>query len=134
MLLRATIFSLAAAAAEAAAASAPAVAQAVAQAASGQAISHVAVFRFDRTHLDAAIQAFHALAVASRRDAGNLAYDIYRGTDDPQEFYVVERWASQGALDAHERGEAFLKYGVGVLSRHATLHIAVTASGFDVSG
>jgi quinol monooxygenase YgiN len=126
MSLRTTFLSLLAAVA----ASVPA----AAQNASTQAISHVAIFRFDRADIDTAMRAFQALATASRRDAGNLTYDIYRGTDDPQEFYVVERWASQSALDAHQRGEAFLKYGVGVLTRHATLHVAVTASAFDVSG
>jgi quinol monooxygenase YgiN len=62
-----------------------------------------------------------------------LAYDIYRGIDDDLEFYIVERWASREALVAHERSEAFIKFGQGVLVRYASLHDAVTARAFDVA-
>jgi quinol monooxygenase YgiN len=126
MSLRAILLSLV----TAATASAPAVAQNTNVAP----IFHVAIFRFDRAHLDTAMQAFHALAAATRREPGNVGYDIYRGIDDPQAFYVVERWASRNALADHERTEAFLKYGIGVLTRFGTLHDTVTGQAFDVSG
>jgi quinol monooxygenase YgiN len=59
--------------------------------------------------------AFHALASASRRESGNLGYDIYRGIDDNQEFYIVEHWASPAALAAHERSEVFIHFGQSML-------------------
>jgi quinol monooxygenase YgiN len=111
--------------------SAPASSQS--NAAGGNEIFHVAVFRFTKEHADEAIAAFRALASASRQESGNLAYDIYRGIDDDQEFYVVEHWASPAALAAHARTEAFVKFGQGVLVRNATLHDTVTASAFDIS-
>ena len=100
--------------------------------ASGNEIFHVAIFRFAKEHGNDAIAAFHALASASRRESGNLGYDIYRGIEDDQEFYVVEHWASPAALAAHERTEAFIQFGQGVLVRYATLHDTVTAGAFDV--
>jgi quinol monooxygenase YgiN len=103
-------------------------------AAGGNDIFHVAIFRFAKEHVDEAMAAFQALASASRKDAGNLAYDIYRGIDDDQEFYVVEHWASPAALAAHERTEAFIHFGQKVLVRNATLHDTVTARAFDTSG
>ena len=75
--------------------------------------------------------AFRALVSASRKDPGNLSYDVYRGIDDDQEFYVVEHWASPEALAAHERTEAFINFGQGVLTKHATLHDTVTARPFQ---
>jgi quinol monooxygenase YgiN len=96
-------------------------------------ISHVAIFRFTMEHVEEAIAAFRVLASASRQESGNLAYDIYRGIDDDQEFYVVEHWASPAALAAHARTDAFVKLGQGVLMRYATLHDTVTASAFDIS-
>jgi quinol monooxygenase YgiN len=99
--------------------------------AGGNEIFHVAIFRFTKEHVNDAIAAFHALASASRRDPGNLGYDIYRGIDDNQEFYVVEHWASPAALAGHERSEAFIHFG-GLLVRYATLHDTVTARAFDV--
>ena len=101
-------------------------------AASGDEIFHVAIFRFAKEHVDDAIAAFRALASATRQEPGNLRYDIYRGTDDDLEFYIAEHWASQAALAAHERTEAFIHFGQGVLMKHATLHEAVTARAFDV--
>ena len=99
----------------------------------GNRIFHVAIFRFTKEHMNDVTAAFRALAAASRQDAGNLSYDIYRGIDDDQEFYVVEHWASPAALAAHERTEAFIHLGQGLLSKYATLHDTVTARPFDVA-
>lgn len=95
-------------------------------------IFHVAIFRFPKERLNEAIAAFRELASTSRRDPGNLGYNIYCGTDDDQAFYVVEHWASPASLAAHERTEAFIHFGQGVLVRYATLHDAVTARAFDI--
>ena len=93
-------------------------------------IYHVAIFRFAKENIDDAVAAFRALASASRQESGNLSYDIYRGIDDDLEFYVVEHWASPAALATHERTEAFIHFGQGVLASHATLHDAVTGRPF----
>jgi len=102
-------------------------------AADGNDVFHVAIFRFGKEHVDDAMAAFRALATASRRGAGNLSYNIYRGIDDEQEFYVVEHWVSAAALAKHERTEAFIRFGRELLMRHATLHEAVTGRPFDVN-
>jgi quinol monooxygenase YgiN len=98
----------------------------------GDEIFHVAIFRFAKEHLNDAMAAFRELASATRRESGNLQYDIYRGINDDQEFYVVEHWASPAALAAHERTEAFIHFGQGVLVKYATLHDTVTARPFAV--
>jgi quinol monooxygenase YgiN len=95
-------------------------------------IFHVAIFRFAKEHVNDAMAAFRTLASASRRESGNLGYDIYRGIEDNQEFYIVEHWTSPAALAAHERSEAFIHFGQGMLGRYATLHDTVTARAFDV--
>jgi quinol monooxygenase YgiN len=96
----------------------------------GDDIFHVAIFRFAKENMDDVVAAFRALVSASRKDAGNLSYDVYRGIDDDHEFYVVEHWASPEALAEHERTEAFIHFGQGVLASHATLHDAVTGRPF----
>lgn len=101
-------------------------------AAGGNDIFHVASFRFGKEHVDDAMAAFRALATAARRESGNLSYNIYRGIDDEQEFYVVEHWVSSAALAAHERTEAFTRFGRELVS-HATLHDTVTGRPFDVN-
>src|SRR5271168_1610789 len=99
-------------------------------AAGGNDIFHVAIFRFAKESINDAMVAFRALAAASRQESGNLSYDIYRGIDDDQEFYVVEHWASPAALAGHERTEAFIHFGLQVLVPRATLHDTVTGRPF----
>ena len=102
-----------------------------ARAADGDDIFHVAIFRFGKEHIADALQAFRALASATRQEPGNLAYKLYRGTDDDLEFYILEQWASREALVAHEQTEAFIHFGQGVLVKYATLHDTVTARPFE---
>jgi quinol monooxygenase YgiN len=61
-------------------------------------IFHVAIFRFAKQNVEDAIAALRALRTATRQESGNLSYDLYRGIDDDQEFYIVEHWASRQAL------------------------------------
>lgn len=109
---------------------AAAVASSQAGAAGANDIFHVAIFRFAKENINEAMTAFRALVSASRQDPGNLSYDVYRGIDDDQEFYVAEHWASPAALAAHERTDAFIHFGQGVLTKLATLHDTVTARPF----
>lgn len=36
-----------------------------------------------------------------RNESGNLGYDYYLSLEDPRTVLLVDRWASQAALDAH---------------------------------
>jgi quinol monooxygenase YgiN len=98
-----------------------------------EAVHHVALFHFSKQHVDEAATAFREMASASRRERGNLRYDVYRGVDDPQSFYIVEDWASPAALEAHENSDAFARFGQGVLTKYATLHDTLTGDAFDVA-
>jgi quinol monooxygenase YgiN len=115
---------------------AAAAASSQAAAVGGADIFHVAIFCFAEEHINDAMASFRALASASRRESGNLSYDVYRGIDDDQEFYVVEHWASPAAPAEHERGEAFINFGQDVLVRHATAlsHLASKGSPTVLSG
>jgi len=121
-MIRRSFLTLAAAAAASSQASA---------AAGGDDIFHVAIFRIAKENINDAMAAFRALASAARQEPGNLSYNVYRGIDDNLEFYVVEHWALPAALATHERTEAFIHYGQGVLATHATLHDAVTGRPFE---
>ncbi len=47
------------------------------------------------------------LAVASRAEPGCERFEVYQSQTDRQHFMLVERWASQAALDAHRLADAF---------------------------
>lgn len=47
-------------------------------------------------------EAIFAKAIpASRKEQGNLAYDLNRDTQDPSRYLVYERWKDLAALEAH---------------------------------
>lgn len=41
------------------------------------------------------------LIPASRAEPGVLRYEVFRATDDPRTFFLVEAYESTEALDAH---------------------------------
>lgn len=43
-------------------------------------------------------------------EPGNLAFAVHRSTDDPNEFWLYETWEDEAAVEAHESGEAFVRY------------------------
>lgn len=47
------------------------------------------------------------LAPASRDEPGNIAYVVHRGLDDPNVFFLYERYADRGAYEAHLASEHF---------------------------
>jgi autoinducer 2-degrading protein len=50
------------------------------------------------------------LADASRKDDGNLRFDVVQFSVRPNHFTVVEQWRDQKALDAHVAGEHTRQY------------------------
>src|SRR5439155_589163 len=48
-----------------------------------------------------AVGRLKSLGEASRRDDGNLRYEIVQQTNRPNHFTVIEIWASREAFDAH---------------------------------
>ena len=51
-----------------------------------------------------------ALARIEEGERGNIAFGVHRSTDNPNEFWLYETWASEDAVEAHESGEAFERY------------------------
>lgn len=50
------------------------------------------------------------LAEASRKEPGNLRFDVVQHTMRANHFTVIERWRNQAALDAHVSAEHTRKY------------------------
>src|SRR5579884_2074147 len=45
--------------------------------------------------------AFAKAITATRKEKGNLAYDLNRDTQEPSRYLVYERWKDLAALEAH---------------------------------
>lgn len=42
-----------------------------------------------------------AVVAPSRKDEGNLRYELFADQNDPRRFIFLEHWANQGARDKH---------------------------------
>ncbi len=59
---------------------------------------------------DEAIVALQQLADASRKDAGNLRYDVLQQISRPNHSTLVEIWKDQNSLEAHEVAAHTMKF------------------------
>ncbi|MFC3616471.1 putative quinol monooxygenase [Lutimaribacter marinistellae] len=46
----------------------------------------------------------------TRKEAGCLSYDLFRGTDDPDVLIFVEEWKTRESWEAHMAGEAIQSF------------------------
>jgi len=65
------------------------------------AISHVDVIPPKK---DDGVGALKTLADPTRKDNGNLRFDVYQQKARPNHFTVIEVWRNQKAADVHETG------------------------------
>lgn len=63
--------------------------------------THIVVFTAREGMADRVKEVLMARVTPTRGEAGNLAYDLFQGKDDPRVFVLYEEWADQAALDRH---------------------------------
>ena len=59
---------------------------------------------------DELMKAFEKVVEGTRREAGNISYDLYVDTSDPLKFTIVERWKSQDAINIHNETNHFKEF------------------------
>jgi quinol monooxygenase YgiN len=60
---------------------------------------------------DEGIAALEQMVEPSRRDAGNLRYDVLQQLNRPNHLTLVEAWKDQKALQAHEAAVHTVQFG-----------------------
>jgi len=60
----------------------------------------------------------------SREEAGCIAYDIARDTEDPTVFAMHEIWRDDAALEQHRTEEFFTRLSLDGLRQFATRRVA----------
>jgi quinol monooxygenase YgiN len=58
-------------------------------------------------NLPVVVEGLNALAAASRAEEGCVGYEIYQSTVEPTRLMIVETWASDEALTAHQATEHY---------------------------
>ena len=89
-------------------------------------------FALQPEHFDEAVALLHQLRHHTRQEPGNLAYDLYRSTEQPDVVFLYERYVDQAGLDAHRASAHFERYGKNgffrfVTERRAELYTPVPA-------
>ena len=47
------------------------------------------------------------LVEGTRKEAGNIEYNVYEELDEPNTVAFIEKWKNQEAIDLHEKTEHF---------------------------
>ena len=57
--------------------------------------------------IDAFLEATKPLIEASRKEAGNISYDLYLDLSSPAKYTFIEFWKDQQAIDEHNASAHF---------------------------
>ncbi|MDR2810108.1 MAG: antibiotic biosynthesis monooxygenase [Tannerellaceae bacterium] len=63
---------------------------------------------------DEILSAIQAVVEGTRREPGNISYDVFEDTANPLRFTFIEHWKSQSAIDAHNASDHFLRFAKAV--------------------
>jgi quinol monooxygenase YgiN len=59
---------------------------------------------------DELMKALEKVVEGTRKEAGNISYDLYVDTSDPLKFTIVEIWKSQDAINIHNETSHFKEF------------------------
>lgn len=59
---------------------------------------------------DGMMPVFEALVAGSRAEAGNSEYELTVSLENPDHLFVIETWASEEAIAAHNQSPHFLAF------------------------
>ena len=74
---------------------------------------------------DALLEQFQQLVQASRREAGNLSYDLHAALDNANKLVFVEHWQSQAAIDEHNASNHFQAFVKAIDGKTESLDITL---------
>ncbi|MGG1574729.1 putative quinol monooxygenase [Fictibacillus sp. NRS-1165] len=59
---------------------------------------------------EAFVQEIQGLISASRAESGNMAYDLFKDTEEEHAYMMVEVWEDLEAVDAHNKSKHFTSF------------------------
>jgi quinol monooxygenase YgiN len=60
------------------------------------------------------LQAFQKVVDATRKEPGNISYQLFEDTSNPLRFTFIETWESQSAIDSHNNSAHFQEFAATV--------------------
>ena len=67
----------------------------------------VATITIKQEYQDEVLKAVKTVVDATRKETGNIFYDVYEDVKNPLKLVFIELWKSQAAIDAHNNAPHF---------------------------
>ena len=67
----------------------------------------VATITIKPEYQDEVLKAVKTVVDATRKETGNIFYDVYEDVNNPLKLVFIELWKSQSAIDAHNNATHF---------------------------
>ena len=67
----------------------------------------VATVIVKQEYKDDVLKAIKAVVEATRKESGNIFYDVFEDVNNPSKFVFIETWKSQAAIDSHNKTAHF---------------------------
>ncbi|WP_029904371.1 putative quinol monooxygenase [Prevotella sp. 10(H)] len=68
---------------------------------------------------------FHTVVDETRKEAGNVSYDLHQDCQNPLKYTILEVWKSQAAIDEHNESAHFKAFVAGVEGKVDSLTVDV---------
>lgn len=68
---------------------------------------------------------FHSLVDETRKEQGNISYDLHQDVKDPLKYVILEVWKSQDAIDSHNETPHFKAFVAAVDGKVDSLTVDV---------
>jgi quinol monooxygenase YgiN len=59
---------------------------------------------------DEILHAIETVVEATRKEEGNISYDVFEDVTNPQRFTFIENWQSQSAIASHNASAHFVEF------------------------
>ncbi|GHT75806.1 antibiotic biosynthesis monooxygenase [Bacteroidia bacterium] len=70
-------------------------------------------------------QAFRAVVDGTRKEAGNVSYELHQDLKNPLKYVILEVWKSQQAIDIHNESAHFKAFVAAIDGKIETLTVDV---------
>ena len=77
------------------------------QSAQEEALTIVATVVVKPEYKDDVLKAIKTVVDATRKEPGNIFYDVFEDVGNPLKFVFIETWKSQAAIDSHNKSTHF---------------------------
>jgi quinol monooxygenase YgiN len=75
------------------------------------------------------LKAIKAVVDATRKESGNIFYDVFENVKNPLKLTIIETWKSQSAIDTHNNSAHFKEF-VKAINGKADLDVSVLKQKF----